>query len=78
MQKTYRGNPYRCRTCGCLAGKDNVCKNHRRDLFPHEDLPETKRPNFMEYGGFIGKKSFFSAQYGVVRDKFPIERKHGE
>lgn len=78
MSKDRRGNPYRCRTCGNLAGKDSLCKRHRRDVFPSETLPEIKRKNYMEYGQYFGKAGFFASQYGVVRDKYLMERDHGE
>lgn len=56
------GNFRRCRSCGCLAGKDGYCRNHR---------PEFKVSRFRD--NFIDEKRGFTMpeekeEFGVFRD----------
>ncbi len=70
------GNRLRCRGCKSLAGKDGWCKNHRPK--PNTELNKEhyplQRDSYKGYDGYIGKKSFFQGEYGVVKDEFDINK----
>ena len=58
------GNPYRCRTCGSLAGADGYCKTHRVAVGLGKDIP-LDRKNFIDRNP--------GSAWAPVSDKFGTE-----
>ena len=36
--------------------------------------PPVMREGYMEYGGYLGKDGFWNSEYGIVSDKFGLEK----
>ena len=67
-----KGNPHRCRVCGCLGGSDGYCKNCREKISGSPTIPLV-RPTFKQ-GFALEKPHFVSDEFGAIKDKFGIER----
>ena len=72
------GNPYRCRVCNNLAGRDGYCTPCRTKAFGKERIPLQRDEFIPTYGKALGKKSFsiFSDKFGIEKDDFDF-RKQG-
>ena len=69
------GNPYRCKSCGCLAGSDGYCKQHRETIGLNKTIP-MQRKNFIEtYGNNLSSGPFFPSKFGIERKDFGMARK---
>lgn len=70
-----KGNPYRCRVCGNLAGKDKYCTPCRDKVMGDKHIP-LQRDTFMPtYGRNISKPSFFSEKFPIEKDDFDFHTK---
>ena len=68
-------NPYRCKTCGRMAGKDGYCKQHKQDALPRCRIENCELPAYFvescqRFSELCRKHHFGDEELELVRKNF--------
>lgn len=68
-------NPYRCKTCGKLAGKDGYCKNHKEDAIKRCRIESCNEPRYFvesskRYAELCRKHFYGDEELDLARKNF--------